>query len=139
MVMTDKVKIRNTTTYDIGLKALNGIEYNIKPGLFARMDRDDVEYNMSLAPSLFQAPAQLVVEDEELNDMMGIDATVEICDKATVEKYLKGSAAKLKSWLTDNAKPNVLEMVYIVAKTMDLPGSKIKILQEFMPNRDFIE
>lgn len=137
--MAEKVKVRNVTTYDIGLKAINGIEYNIKAGLFTRMDKDDVEYNMAAAPSLFAAPPQLVVEDEELNEAFGVDASAEICDKETAEKYLKGGAAKLKNWLSENNQPNVLEVVYNTAKTMDLPASKIKILQEFMPRRSFME
>lgn len=136
--MTDKVRVRNVSTYDIGIRAINGIEHNIKAGLFIPMNRDDVEYNMALAPKLFEAPPQLIVEDEELNNIMGVDVASEICDKAVAEKYLKGAANKLKAWLTENNKPNVLEVVFKTAKEMDLPASKIKILQEFMPNRDFM-
>lgn len=136
--MTDKVRVRNVSTYDIGLRAINGIEYNIKAGLFIPMNRDDVEYNMALAPKLFEAPPQLVVQDEELNNIMGVDVASEICDKTVAEKYLKGAANKLRAWLTENNKPNVLEVVFKTAEGMDLPASKIKVLQEFMPNRDFM-
>jgi hypothetical protein len=138
--MVDRIRVRNVTTYDIGLKAQNGIEYNIKPGLFQTMARDDVEYNMAMAPKLFANPAQLVVEDEQLNEMMGIDLTDrEICNKETAEKYLKGSAAKLRTWLEENNYPHVLEIVYQTATGMDLAASKIKVLQEFMPTRNLME
>lgn len=138
--MTEKVRVTNVTPYNIGLKAQNGIEYNIKPHLFVTMNREDVEYNMAIAPRLFSSPAQLIVSDEELNSMMGIDAEkANVCDSATIEKALKGTAAKLKTWLAENKQPHVLESVYEVAMKMDLPASKIKVLQEFMPLREFIE
>lgn len=137
--MTDRVKVKNMTPYNIGLKAQNGIEYNIKPGLFITMSKEDVEYNMAIAPKLFRKPARLVVEDVALNEMMGITKEdTEVCSKEVAIKYLKGSAAKLKTFLSENNEPHVLETVAITAKEMDLPASKITILQEFMPQRDFL-
>lgn len=138
--MTERVRVRNTTPYNIGLKAQNGIEYNIKAGTFQTMNREDVEYNMAIAPALFAAPARLIVEDEELNAAMGIDPTAnEIVDAAVAEKYLKGSAAKLRTWLEENREPHVMEIVCEVAQKMDLPTSKVRILQEFIPSRNLTE
>jgi hypothetical protein len=138
--MTERVRVRNITTFNVGLKAQNGIEYNIKPGTFQMMNREDVEYNMAVAPKLFSTPARLVVEDEGLNEMMGIDHTTEeIIDAAVVEKMLKGSAAKLRTWLEENKEPQVLELVCQAAQKMDLPVSKMKVVQEFVPTRDLTE
>lgn len=138
--MTERVRVRNVTTFNVGLKAQNGIEYNIKPGTFQTMNREDVEYNMAIAPKLFALPPRLVVEDEDLNEMMGIEiANAEIIDNSVAEKYLKGPAAKLRAWLEDNNQPHVLEIVWETAKNMDLATSKVKVLQEFMPNRNMIE
>lgn len=138
--MNERVRVRNVTPYNIGLKAQNGIEYNILAGTFQTMNRDDVEYNMAIAPKLFAAPAQLVVEDEALNEMLGIDpASMEIVDETIAEKYLKGSTAKLRAWLEENKQPHVLEIVWETAKKMDLAASKLKVLQEFIPQRSLIE
>lgn len=138
--MTERVRVRNITTFNVGLKAQNGMEYNIKPGTFQTMNREDVEYNMAIAPKLFAIPPRLVVEDEELNEMMGVEiAGAEIIDGAVAEKYLKGSAAKLRTWLEENNQPHVLEIVWETAQKMDLATSKVKVLQEFMPNRNMIE
>lgn len=138
--MTERVRVRNVTTYNVGLKGQNGIEYNIKAGTFQTMNREDVEYNMAIAPKLFAAPARLVVEDESLNEMMGIDPTAnEVIDAAVAEKYLKGSAAKLRTWLEENKEPHVLEIVWETAQKMDLPTSKVKVLQDFVPSRNMIE
>ena len=137
--MTDRVRVKNVTPYGIGLRTQTGIEYNIKPGLFLTMSKDDVEYNMAIAPKLFRKPAQLVVEDIVLNEMMGIaKEDTEVCSKEMAVKYLKGSAAKLRAFLNENNYPHVLETVAIAAKDMDLPSSKIQVLQDFMPQRDFL-
>ena len=138
--MTERVRVRNVAPYNVGLKAQNGIEYNIKAGTFQTMNREDVEYNMAIAPALFAEPARLIVDDEELNEIMGIDPTSnEIVDAAVAEKYLKGSAAKLRAWLEENREPHVLEIVYEAAQKMDLPTSKVRILQEFIPARNLTE
>lgn len=138
--MTERVRVRNVTTFNVGLKAQNGIEYNIKAGTFQTMNREDVEYNMAIAPKLFSSPARLVVEDEMLNELMGIDpAANEVIDVAVAEKYLKGNAAKLRAWLEENKEPHVLEIVWETAQKMDLPASKVKVLQDFVPSRNMLE
>ena len=139
--MTERVRVRNTTTYDIGLMTMNGFGYNIKPGLFIMMNRDDVEYNMALAPSLFTPPARLVVEDEELNHLAGIEeAKTATYTDAELEKVLKGAAPKLKSFLDENKlNEHIIERVARMAEKMDLPASKIKVLQEVLPQRNFVK
>ena len=137
----DRVRVRNTTLYCIGLKSQAGMEYAIKPNAFMTIPREEVEYNMAIAPKLFAAPCQLVVEDEELNQVANVDPTVEgaVVTPEICEKYLKGTPAKLKAWLAENSQPHVLEQVYQMAKKMDLPVSKMKILKEAMPKRNFDE
>ena len=138
--MSDKVRVRNVTKYNIGLTNQSGVGYNIKPGLFITMTREDAEYNMAIAPKLFAVPARLVVEDEDLNEVMGIDHTAqEVIDETVAEKYLKGSVAKLRTWLEENNEPHILEIVYQTAEKMDLPASKVKIIKEFIPVRDLME
>lgn len=138
--MNDRVRVNNVTPYAIGLKSQTGVEYNIRPHAFVTMHRDDVEYNMAIAPSLFRSPARLIVDDNELNEIMGVAPEAEVsCDKETIDKILKSSAAKIEAWLNENNQPHVIETVYAVAKTMDLPASKTKVLQKFMPNRDITE
>lgn len=133
----DRVRVRNVTSYGIGLKAQSGMEYPIKPHAFMLIPREEVEYNMAIAPRLFAAPCQLVVEDEELNQIANIDPTVEgtVVTDEICEKYLKGSPAKLKTWLADNQQPHVMEQVYRLAVKMDLPASKMKVIKEIMPRR----
>lgn len=139
--MADRVRVRNTTKYDIGLTTMNGFGYNIKSGLFMMMNRDDVEYNMALAPMLFEAPARLVVEDVELSQIVGIeDPKTATPTDAELNKILKGSAAKLKDYLEENKRnEHILERIAALAKQADLPASKIRVMQEALPQRDFVE
>lgn len=139
--MADRVRVRNTTKYDIGLVTMNGFGYNIKAGLFMMMNRDDVEYNMALAPTLFEAPARLVVEDVELSQIVGIeDPKTATPTDAELNKILKGSAAKLKDYLEENKRnEHILERIAALAKQADLPASKIRVMQEALPQRDFVE
>lgn len=138
--MADRVRVRNTTTYDIGLTTMTGFGYNIKPGLFIVMNREDVEYCMALAPRLFEAPARLVVEDAELSQVVGIDDVKQATPSdAELTKILKGSASKLKEYIEKNkANEHILERLARLAKAADLPASKIKVMQEALPQRDFI-
>lgn len=138
--MNERVRVNNVTPYAIGLKSQTGIEYNIRPRAFVVMHRDDVEYNMAIAPGLFRSPAKLIVEDQELSEIMGIVPVEETsCDKETIDKILKSSAAKIEAWLNENNYPHVIETLLDAAKDMDLPASKIKVLQKFAPNRDIVE
>jgi hypothetical protein len=139
--MADRVRVRNTTNYDIGLVTMNGFGYNIKPGMFIMMNREDVEYCMALAPRLFVAPARLVVEDVELSQVVGIeDPKVATFTDADLEKVLKGNANKLKAFLEENQEQeHIIERIARMAKKADLPASKIKVLQDFLPQRDFID
>ena len=138
--MADRVRVRNATKYDIGLVTMTGFGYNIKPGLFIMMNRDDVEYNMALAPRLFEAPARLVVEDVELAQVVGIeDPKAATPSDEDLTKILKGSAAKLKDYIEKNKEnEHILERLAGLAKKADLPASKIKVMQEALPQRDFI-
>lgn len=138
--MADRVRVRNTTKYDIGLVTQTGLGYNIKAGLFITMSRDDVEYNMALAPKLFVKPAQLVVEDDELSQSVGIDSFKEAAiSDAEIEKVLKGTAAKMKAFVQENKENHhILEALAGKAEKMDLPASKIRVLQEVLPFRDFL-
>lgn len=53
-----KVKVTNCTKHAIGVRLINGLEKNLPAGSFLRLFREDIEYIMSVAPSLFAVPCQ---------------------------------------------------------------------------------
>ena len=52
------------------------------------------------------------------------------------EKQLR--IGQLKAWLDGVSEPYLLDAIYDVAMTMDLPASKLQLLQERMPDKEFI-
>lgn len=134
--MTDKVRVVNQTRYGIGFKLPNGVERNIVAGTFAILSRDDVEYLMSIAPKLFEAPCQLLVQDDELLQDFGVADKVEDVkiDREEIGRKLAGNAKSLKTWLDTVTEPFVLDIIREIASKMDLPASKLKILEEKLPS-----
>lgn len=140
--MEDKrAKVTNCTKYAIGVRLINGIERNFPAGSSLRLPKEDIEYIMSIAPSLFAVPCQLRVDDEELNELAGIDLSVEnlTTDEAVIEKKLKGPVKAMEKWIEPITQKHMLEAIYQVAKKLDLPVSKMKILKEKMPEHYFLE
>ena len=110
----EKVKVTNCTKYAIGIRLINGIERNIPAGASLRLPKEDMEYIMAVAPGLFAVPSQLLVEDEELCEMAGIDPSVEnlSTNEAGIIKKLKGTDKALKTWLEPITQPHMLEAIY---------------------------
>ena len=62
----------------------------------------------------------------------------ELLDAETIQKKLGLRISQLKTWLDNISEPYLLDAIYDVAMTMDLPASKLQLLQERMPDKEFI-
>lgn len=62
----------------------------------------------------------------------------EVLDAETIQKKLRFRVCQLKTWLDGISEPYLLDAIYDVAMTMDLPASKLQLLQERMPDKEFI-
>lgn len=139
-----RVRVFNRAKYDIGVVLVNGVSFNIKSGSFQIMTINDVVYiESAFQNSKFFTRKLLVAVDEEGND---IDVTnlgflyAEDAHLSDIEisEMLKQSAKKIEAWLdtiTDDAE---LHAIYTVAKDMDLPSSKLKILSSKIKNKDWL-
>ena len=136
----EKTRVYNPRKYDIGLLLQNGSERVIHSGSFTLLSRDDIEYLISIAPALFEGEKQLSIEDRALAVQLGVidSAQAEQMDAETIRKKLGLRAGQLKTWLDGIAEPYLLDAIYDVAMTMDLPASRLQLLQERMPDREFI-
>ena len=136
----EKTRVYNQRKYDVGLLLQNGSERVIHSGSFTLLSRDDIEYLISIAPALFEGEKQLSIEDRALAVQLGVidSAQAEQMDAETIRKKLGLRAGQLKTWLDGIAEPYLLDAIYDVAMTMDLPASKLQLLQERMPDREFI-
>lgn len=94
----------------------------------------------SVAPALFEGEKQLRLDDQAVSVELGFIDTPDNkpLDEAEIRKHLGQAPAKLRQWLDSLSEPYLLDAVYEVALTMDLPTSKLKVLQEKMPEKEFL-
>jgi hypothetical protein len=133
------INVRNVTTHNIGVTTfLNGNwnGFNIKPDGILKMHVDDIQ-RLKNECTLFR-DGELVLEMEkpevaEFAEAVGINPEEKITlSDAEIEKMLKGKVANLKAWIEEQ-KPWDRGRIYDMAIEMDLPQSKMRVVQELMP------
>lgn len=140
--MDGKIKVYNPTQHDVGVylldNPLNG--RNIRPGTFIFMTEADVE--MLIATTSLFRDGHLKVEEkaEQILTDNGINTedNVSLMTDEEIKKKLGMSAKKIGEWLDTVEVDHVLDHVYQVAMSMDLPKTKLEVLRAKMPDRDFI-
>ena len=137
----DKIRVYNPRKYDIGLVLQSGMERVIHPGSFTPMARDDIEYAASMAPALFEGEKQLRLEDRALAVQLGFiqDESEPTLDAEEIRKKLGQRPAQIKAWLDTIQEGYLLDAICDVAATMDLPASKLQLLQDRLPEREFLK
>ncbi len=142
-----KFRTYNRCNYDIGIRLENNREVNIKPGSFALLTAADIEYVDSICQDKkFIATRMLVPVDVngnelDLANMCGIvmNEAEEVLTEDVITAALKKSAKQVQAWIDGIDDPAELHAIYKVAVTMDLPASKLKILNAKMPNKDWLD
>lgn len=141
-----RIRVFNKTKYDIGVTLMSGQKPNIKRDSFLSMTVDDILYIESIATGRrpFSSGELVPVTDdgkeltlEDLGGYTDVDTVKHFGDEE-IEANLKKSAKNIEGWLAQIDDPIELHAIMEVAKTMDLPQSKLKILQAKMPNRDLL-
>ena len=138
--MADRVRITNTSTHDVGLVTQSNIEYNIRPGAFITLTKDDAEYMVAIAPKLFatkERAGELRIDNEELAKDLNIAAPGDPspADDAVVKKNLSGSANQIKKYVSEIEDPLLIDAICRMAKEMDLPLSKMRVVKEAFPQK----
>ena len=105
------------------------------------MARDDIEYAASMAPALFEGEKQLRLEDRALAVQLGFiqDEAEPVLDTEEIRKKLGMRPAQIKAWLDTIQEGYLLDAICDVAATMDLPASKLQLLQDRLPEREFLK
>lgn len=129
-MLDKKVKITNPNNFMIGLKLMDGIrEIPVYPNSFVILDSNEVFYINNMC-TLFKR-GMLIIEDDEINEMLGFTKNkVYNLTSEEIEKTLKGSVKKIKEELSDIKEKHIKDRIVKVAKEMDLPASKIKVVEE---------
>lgn len=141
-----RYRVYNECMYDIGVKLINGIDMVIKPNSFQLITLNDILYIESIcAKRKFFADKMLTVKDMTGKPVefenLGIVETEEgnkHYSKVEIESALKGSVKKLEAWIEGITEPSELHAIVEVAKSMDLPASKLKIISSKIPNAEII-
>ena len=139
--MSEKIRVYNPQKFDVGIVTLDKpLGINIKAGSFAQITDDDVAYITSISTIFQRGVLRLDEDKKEQMESVGIDVTTDphFVDDADIQKKLSGSAKKVEEWLQTIDEEYLLDRIFDVAITMNLSVNKIKVLQEKMPNRNFI-
>jgi len=146
--MSDKrYRVKNTCRYDIGVKTVNGANMLIAAGSFQMLTADDIAYIESICTeNKFFSKRMLVPYDAQGNEVtlesLGMyvsEDTVEHLNTETIEAMLKQSAKKVEAWLAEINDPAELDAIVSVAKGMDLPASKLKLITAKVPYNDILD
>lgn len=142
--MSERIRLRNPHKFNVGIitpDKPHGL--NIAPGAFTIVTQDDVDYLMGTS-SLLQKGV-LIVEGEkqaEVLETLGVskENNANFMSDEDIKKKLTMNANALKKWLdTVEAEPYVLEKIAEIASGMNLSMNKVQILQDRIPNFEFIK
>ena len=144
----ERYRVWNRAKFAIGLKLMNGVEMNIKPGSFQILTANDIIYiEATYTVSRFFSKKLLVITDDQNNEIeitsLGLPGTTDDAHQSDDEiiAHLKTSAKKLEEWISQIEDREELHAIYAVAKSLDtdLPLSKIKILKKYIPDKDWLD
>lgn len=142
-----RYRVKNTCRYDIGVKTVNGASMLIAAGSFQMLTADDIAYIESICTAnKFFSKRMLVPYDAQGNeialDKLGMyvsEDEVQHLDDGSIEAMLKQSAKKIEAWLAEINDPAELDAIVSVAKSMDLPASKLKVITAKLPHNDILD
>ena len=136
----DRYKVYNARAYNIGLLLQNGTERVVQSGSYTLLSRDDIEYVASIAPRLFIGERQLRLDDRKLAVELGFVKSEDtpVFGESEIRKQLAQRPQSIKAWLESIQEPFLLDEVFRVAQQMDLPATKLQIVQEIFPDRPLV-
>ena len=140
-----KVRVENRCNYDIGVTLTSGQKPNIRAKSFLPLSVDDVLYIESIARgrkpfSSGQLVAVVNGKDVALEDLGGYTDTYaeKHFSETEIQENLSKSAKVIETWLASIEDPVELHAISECAKAMDLPRSKMKVVQAKIPNIDLL-
>lgn len=140
-------RVENRCNYDIGVTLTTGQAPNIRRGSFLPLSVNEILFIESNARRRrpFSSGELVAVTDDgkdlTLSELGGYEDTYSTKHYSNDEitANLKKSAKQVAEWLKDIEDPVELHAICEVAKAMDLPSSKLRILKEKCPATDLLE
>ena len=141
-----KFRVYNKCKYDVGVKLTSGQAPNIKAGSFLPLSVNDILFIESICTGkkFFSAKMLVAVDDsgreltlEELGGYEDPYSPPHLSDEE-ITAALKKPAKAIEAWLNEIEDPVELHAIFEVAKGLDLPSSKLKVLSSKMPNKEWL-
>lgn len=140
-------RVYNRCKHDIGVSLMSGMQTNIKAGSFKVLSVDDIQYIESICngTKFFSSKMQVAVDKEGKDvpfEKIGIyedDNVTPHMNDDEITAQLRKSVKQIEAGLQHIEDPAELHAIYMVAKNMDLPASKLKILKAKIPAKEWLE
>jgi hypothetical protein len=138
-------RVFNRCGYDIGVTLTSGVKPIIRAGSFLPMTVNDILYLETIARGKkkpFSSKELVAVSDDgkdlTLEDLGGYTDTYseKHFSKDEISANLKKSAKQIEVWLEKIEDVIELNSILDVAKSMDLPTSKMKVIMARLPEAD---
>ena len=138
-------RVFNRCGYDVGITLTSGLQPVIRSGSFLPMSVNDILYLESIARGKkkpFSSKELVPVSDDgkdlTLEDLGGYTDTYseKHFSEAEISANLKKSAKQIEVWLEKIEDVIELNSILDIAKTMDLPTSKMKVIMAKLPEAD---
>ena len=142
----ERYRVYNRCKHAIGVQLMNGMQLNIKPGSFQLLTASDILYIESICGSSKFFSQKMLEPVDASNMPMTLDAfglapdtnvPVHMNDD-DIAAMLKKPVNQVKAWLSNIDDPAELHAIYLVARQMDLTTSKLKLLREKIPEKDWL-
>ena len=142
-----KFRVYNRCNYDIGVTLSSNQKPNIRKGSFLPLSVDDILYIESIARGRKPFSSKMLVavgpdgKDLTLEDLGGYTDTYseKHFSEEEISTNLKKPFKAVESWLNKIDDPIELHAIVEVARELDLPGSKLKLLKAKVPNADLLQ
>ena len=144
---TTLFRVYNNMHYDIGITLTSGQKPVIKSGSFLPLSVNDILYieSTALRSKPFSSHVFSIKDSNNkeltLEDLGGFTDPYakKHFDSDEIVANLEKSAKSISAWLKEIDDPIELDAIRNVAEQMDLPASKLKIIQAKIPNRNLLE
>lgn len=140
-----KIRVENRCNYDIGVTLTSNQKPNIRAKSFLPLSVDDILYIESIARgrkpfSSGELVPVLNGKDLKLEDLGGYTDTYteKHFGEEEIRANLNKSVKAIETWLADIEDPVELHAIKEVSDTMDLPKSKLRLIQAKIPNIDLL-
>ena len=140
----ERFRVRNPHPFTVGIVTMDkpyGI--SIPANSFTLLTQDEIDFLISTS-TLFQ-DGVLQVDGEKQKEVaetigLNMENNANFMSDEDIKKKLSGNANQLKKWLeSTEMQPYVLDKIAEIAKGMNLSLNKIQVLQEKLPEYEFLK